>query len=142
MRVCRRCAKDESQVRFYESNSITGKAAGACCQPCWVKKSVEWRRNNKDKWQLKSHKRAMLCKFGMTDKEYEHLYKNAKCAGCGATRGQHTSMSEKRLAVDHNHETGKIRGLLCHDCNRTIATAHDNPEVLRKLANYLTKREG
>ena len=43
----------------------------------------------------------------------------------------------KRLAVDHCHKTGKIRGLLCSTCNLMIGNAYDNPEILRSGANYL-----
>mgnify|MGYP003392969220 CR=1 FL=1 len=42
-----------------------------------------------------------------------------------------------RLAIDHNHETGAIRGLLCGGCNRAIGGMHDNPATLREAADYL-----
>lgn len=139
MRVCKFCNRDESQARFYASGSGAAKAAGACCQPCWVRKAVEWRRNNRGKWLRKSHKRAMFLKFGTTSEEYELLYKDAKCAGCGAVNGQQTSRTDRRLTIDHNHKTGKVRGLLCHQCNLTIGITGDDPRRLRALAEYLEK---
>ena len=39
--------------------------------------------------------------------------------------------------VDHDHETGAVRGLLCNGCNIVLGHAYDNPEVLKNLANYL-----
>lgn len=41
------------------------------------------------------------------------------------------------LVVDHNHETGKVRGLLCHNCNRALGLFKDNPSVLQKTFEYL-----
>lgn len=45
----------------------------------------------------------------------------------------------RRLAIDHNHKTGEIRGLLCHDCNIAIGHFKDNAELLRCAARYLEK---
>jgi len=57
---------------------------------------------------------------------------DGKCAGCQTLltpgRGTH---------VDHNHATGKIRGLLCRGCNHALGNVADSPEVLEALAAYL-----
>lgn len=54
------------------------------------------------------------------------------CAICGTGNGQ------KMLHVDHDHGTGRVRGLLCHQCNRVLGLAHDNPELMRKAIEYLS----
>jgi hypothetical protein len=41
------------------------------------------------------------------------------------------------LAVDHDHKTGKVRGLLCHKCNKSIGGLQDSVVLLRKAADYL-----
>lgn len=71
-------------------------------------------------------------KYGITKSDYENLLKkqNGKCAICG-------ERSEKKLHVDHNHETGRVRGLLCHNCNITIGRMKENPDALRSAAEYL-----
>lgn len=43
----------------------------------------------------------------------------------------------ENFCIDHNHQTGEIRGLLCSPCNRAIGQLQDNPNILRKAANYL-----
>jgi hypothetical protein len=43
----------------------------------------------------------------------------------------------KHLGIDHDHGTGKVRGLLCRDCNQGIGRFHDNPAILRKAADYI-----
>jgi hypothetical protein len=43
----------------------------------------------------------------------------------------------KTLVVDHSHETGAVRGLLCHNCNRALGLIHDDAAVLRRAAEYI-----
>jgi hypothetical protein len=43
----------------------------------------------------------------------------------------------EKLAVDHDHKTGKVRKLLCHNCNRALGLFKDNPELMRKAATYV-----
>ena len=68
--------------------------------------------------------------FGITLKEYESYFEKANktCYSCGST---------KNLVLDHNHETGEIRGVLCNSCNRALGYAKDNINILSKLIEYL-----
>jgi hypothetical protein len=58
------------------------------------------------------------------------------CAGCGPRTGRNGTAG-RRLAVDHNHVTGEVRGLLCSTCNRAIGDFRDDPMTLFRLALYL-----
>lgn len=71
---------------------------------------------------------------GLTTEEYEILAwaQGLQCAVCGEE-------PDKALCVDHNHKTGKVRELLCNGCNSALGFARENPEILRKLADYLLK---
>lgn len=53
------------------------------------------------------------------------------------TCNRHESDFAKRLHVDHNHQTGKVRGLLCNGCNMALGAVRENPQTLRHLAAYL-----
>ena len=71
---------------------------------------------------------------GMTTEQYDMLLKRQQgcCAICG------TAPRTRRLAVDHDHKTGKVRGLLCKRCNHNLlGAAHDQIPLLRKAIAYL-----
>ncbi len=67
-----------------------------------------------------------------------------KCAICKLeeTRKTRDGVSITRLCIDHNHETGKIRSLLCHDCNTGLGKFKDSPELLAAAIDYLIAHEG
>ena len=77
--------------------------------------------------------------FGMTMEQFQGMQEaqDGKCAICGmkATGSKRT----EHLFVDHCHTTGTIRGLLCNNCNFGLGHFKDNPELLIKAADYLTK---
>lgn len=72
--------------------------------------------------------------YGMTLEDWENLYDAQK--GCCAICKRNPD--KKRLSVDHDHATGKIRGLLCRSCNWLIGNAKDNQDVLHNAVVYLT----
>jgi len=84
----------------------------------------------------KRRKRAWTLRlYGLTGSEYEELaaYQNWVCAICGKKE----TSKRGNLAVDHDHKTGKVRGLLCHKCNSGLGSFGDSPELLKSAINYL-----
>ena len=75
--------------------------------------------------------------YGISPEQYEQMLadQGGKCATC------RREDPKKRLAVDHDHETGEVRGLLCGPCNRFLGWINENPEVLRVMTAYLNKIE-
>lgn len=76
--------------------------------------------------------------YGISLEQYEEMERSQGfvCAVC-----QEPCVSGRRLSVDHNHETGEVRGLLCMKCNRGIGNLGDSAEILRKAVDYLDKFE-
>jgi len=74
--------------------------------------------------------------LGITDEEYERLLAEQEggCAICG------NPPKTRRLSVDHNHRTGKVRGLLCFRCNRALPT-YATSEWLRQAFAYVLRDE-
>ncbi len=74
--------------------------------------------------------------FGITLPDYEQMLseQGGLCAICGKTQ---RGTRNKRLCVDHCHETGRVRGLLCDHCNRAIGLLGDSAETAARAAAYL-----
>ena len=102
------------------------------CKICQREQNRQWRQKNHRK------KRVYLCReYGLTIERYENLVaaQGGRCAICGAVTpggGRHY------LAIDHDHTSGKVRGLLCNNCNVGLGCFRDNPKVLRRAASYIT----
>lgn len=91
-------------------------------------------RGNQQRWQLRRL-------YGISVEEFEALL--AQQAGvCRICRKTETSVdprtgTTRKLAVDHDHATGVVRGLLCHKCNWAIGLFADDADLLRRAAAYL-----
>jgi hypothetical protein len=111
---------------------------------------AKYRKNNKEKLRLKAKRYResdpervkrlernahLLRKFGITIEQYEQLLWEQKfrCLGCNI----HQSKLQKPLAVDHDHKTGKVRGLLCDPCNIALGCVKDSTKILSQLIKYL-----
>lgn len=83
----------------------------------------------------RAHELMVTKTYGIEAGEYERLYKaqGGKCAICQYATGQ-----SKRLAVDHNHNTGVVRGLLCGPCNQFVGRLRDSPEAFLRAYKYLS----
>ena len=81
--------------------------------------------------------RELYLKYGITLPEYL-LMKEAQGGVCVICRGE--ELSESVLHVDHCHDTGEIRGLLCYRCNPLLGFAQNDPAVLERAAEYLRCR--
>lgn len=90
-----------------------------------------WREANPEKlrdgWLVK--------KFGITAAEYDQMVM-ARCGSCDIC-GEPATPRKKSLAVDHDHDTGAVRGLLCSNCNTGIGNLRDDPELLNRAVAYL-----
>jgi hypothetical protein len=110
----------------------------------YVGKDAAWRARNKDKIKAKNARRAgntsrgyNLCgKYGITEADYAVLFErqSGRCAVC---RTDKPGGMGNRLHVDHDHVTGKVRGLLCHHCNSGLGNLRDDILRLKAAIAYL-----
>lgn len=93
-----------------------------------------WYKNNPEK------RFAQLLKkdYGMSVAEYRKLERKQKglCKLCKCEETHY-----RRLSVDHCHKTGRVRGLLCNNCNRGLGLLKDNVTVLKRAVKHLGERE-
>jgi hypothetical protein len=109
----------------------------------YISKGKEYYNKNKERRNKDSYKRYhsekgkanRIKQYGITAEEYNKIFEKQKgyCAICG----KHQSELKNTLSVDHDHITGKIRGLLCINCNTILGHSKDNPEILQKAVGYL-----
>lgn len=95
------------------------------------------RRQNDPVQKQKARNRRLIHKFGIGLEEYNKLLSSQSgcCAICGVPQDNLT----QALSVDHDHETGAIRGLLCSNCNIGLGLMRDNIGILMHAAEYLKK---
>jgi hypothetical protein len=141
---CKR-GHDLSQTREFRKDG-TSKGCGDCHrQTCldWhnlhseearARLKVSYQSNPKTFWQ-----RNLKNKYGITVTEYERMLadQDGVCAICKGPE----SRAGFQLGVDHNHETGAVRGLLCTKCNTAIGLLNDNQDLVETLLAYLKRYE-
>jgi hypothetical protein len=99
----------------------------------------DWYRRNPDKVHERGLKRTSGGTFTLIDYEIMLAEQGGCCAIC------ETPVAEARngkLDLDHDHDTGEIRGLLCHRCNTAIGLLRDDPALAERVAIYLTEGAG
>ena len=104
------------------------------------KRNREWRAANGTKANGYCRKYRLKKEYGLTVEEYDAmvLAQGGKCAICGATRGSKIgSKRDAKLNIDHDHQTGKVRGLLCHNCNMVLGHLDDDIERMYRAIEYL-----
>jgi hypothetical protein len=81
--------------------------------------------------------------FGIDLGEYQRMHdqQGGTCAICKQPETVMRNGRIKWMAVDHNHATGAIRGILCSSCNQGIGKMRDDPALLRAAADYIEKHE-
>jgi Autographiviridae endonuclease VII len=155
MRVkrCAKCKEELSIGNFYRSNS-------SYCKRCTQAINIDWANRNKDRireYQNRWHrekrqrepgcfaiyeKRKTLKKFGKTVEWYEQTLRdqNGACAICGKPEtAVHQNGRVVSLSIDHDHNTGKVRGLLCRLCNHHLHSVEHNPYWPFMAVAYLSR---
>ena len=149
---CTKCGEIKSATaEYFHRDKYSKDSLGTQCKICRLKvstiyaktpagiqarKRVEDKRKGSEKSKLGHHKQK-LRHYGMTLEQYDRMFEDQDgvCAICGGI-----NKSGRRLYVDHNHKTGKIRALLCCLCNNLIGNARENITILRSTINYLKEK--
>lgn len=136
---CKSCLKIKDQ-KWYKTNidSIKNKKQMPIMKSYHKTQSTKWRKTNPDKIR----NTMLQHRYKITSDQYENMLisQNYVCFICkNPETGRSSSGNNiKYLAVDHCHKTGKVRGLLCSECNRALAGFKDNPKFCHAAGDYLT----
>lgn len=145
--VCSDCHRE--YMREYTAARLTADPVG------WRKAAAErvkaWRHEHQDvhrqhdaeehrkrrkAYPEQEHAARISRVYGLTRGAYAAMLEGqgGGCAICGTT---HPGNKRRHFAVDHDHDTGKVRGLLCMGCNRALGMMSDDAALLRKAAEYI-----
>lgn len=96
------------------------------------------RKEHTEEFRERDRKKGLLKNYGITVDEYDRMFEAQ--GGVCATCGKPNKSKYGYLSVDHDHKTGKVRGLLCHRCNAALGQVYDDVSILQKLIEYLIGR--
>lgn len=143
---CRKCSLTKAVSEFHKRSAAkdgltpTCKACNAEAYRRWKEKDVEAAR---ERWRQSSSKygskpgaslRRKLQGYGLSEVEFLRMQESheGRCGACGDVAD---------LVIDHDHETGVVRGLLCNPCNKGLGFFRDDPARLRAGIEYLNLQQ-
>lgn len=131
-KTCKKCMNEKPIECFSTHNGIPN-ARPRCRECCSKEKRIE-RRKNPEKHLSYKYKN----KFGLTIEDFKILLcrQGNKCAICNRDHQYY-----KKFCIDHDHETGMIRGILCWNCNVGLGHFKDSTENLKGALRYLSKNK-
>jgi len=98
---------------------------------------------SEEEWQARIRRRNLRRDYGITPEEWNRMYEaqTGVCAICGNPESLVRRGKVEVLSVDHCHETKKVRGLLCGNCNNGLGRFAHDPDLLRQAARYLEEHQ-
>ena len=138
VKTCTDCGETKPITGFRSRGGSMKHLLKSYCNTCLFKKHRTWAENNqervneyreKDPWTL-----AKRCaRRGITPEELVDRYERQE--GCCAICSTEITLTDS--AIDHNHETGEFRGVLCKQCNRALGMFKDSTKILHSAIEYL-----
>jgi hypothetical protein len=130
---CKACT-NARRKQWYAANKEREIARVTAWQKANPDRVKAWRAKNRDRINKQLREIHLRTKFGLTPGEYDEMFaaQDGRCAVCRSLPTPGIS-----LHVDHDHDTGEIRGLLCVRCNNGIGLFRESPDVLHRAADYV-----
>jgi len=138
MTRCSTCGVSKTRGAFglQKTGQGTYRLRTSCkdCRGAYEKKRYE---TKSEAAKLRARDRCLQKLYGISLNDYNELFATQKgmCPACGKHQGEF----DKSLVVDHDHDTGKVRGLLCSGCNLALGNVKENIETLYGSVEYLKK---
>lgn len=134
-KLCKRCNKRRSVSKFHKAKSSKDGLQYACID-CNKKTVKNWQKENPEYWQTQKERserisiqrRARL--YGITFEQAEELSKTTHCEICNKELNSNFN-------IDHDHDSGRVRGVLCPPCNRGLGIFLDDTKLLESAIRYL-----
>jgi hypothetical protein len=153
MKNCTKCS-NQKPLSEYNKNKKRKDGLSAWCKSCtklssakWYKinankviaRSRQWALSNQEKKKLNSRKSHLKRKYNMSLEDEKKLIDNQKnkCAICNIEM----ITEQSKFHIDHCHNSGKVRGVLCNSCNTGLGMFKDSQEYLKSAVKYLKKHQ-
>jgi hypothetical protein len=159
-KLCKRCGSVKSIDGFYCDKKSKDRKSW-CCKSCVREKATKWAKKNPERYakrvaawhaanpgKVKAHRQKSYAKgewrerwymksYGLTVAQVDEMIQGqeGRCYICGTDKPE--GRSNTRLMVDHDHNTGRVRRMLCAKCNTGLGSFREDPSLLRKAAGYL-----
>jgi hypothetical protein len=145
MNELKRCAKcsEDIERKYFSKNSRAKDGLYSYCKPCnrlvkgriYPKKDMVYASVSEEVQAIRKGNIYYKNRYGITFDEYNQMFTNqqGKCKICG----RHQNELKRKLAVDHCHSTGNIRGLLCSPCNIGIGCLKESESIMEAAIIYL-----
>lgn len=136
IKQCGRC-KETKLVTEFSKDCKTTTGLKCYCRKCESKRGRRYYLSKRG--IVRNRKSHLKARFNMTIEQYDKMFEkqDGVCAICGKLETIKNQYGIKRLGVDHDHKTEKIRGLLCNRCNRLLGDACDDIKLLKNAIQYL-----
>ena len=136
VKTCTICNRELPLAEFH-NGKLYKEGKYHYCKRRAREKDRQWKLANPERWNELVRRGHLKHQYGITPENYTQLLlgQGGVCAICSAPPGV------KRLGVDHDHKTGRVRGILCDLCNTAIGQLGDSPQRLYRAAEYLGGRE-
>ena len=137
-KTCTVCKEEKPFTEFRSRGGRQKHLLKSRCNKCLYEEHKRWTEENpevvreyraKDKWTLQKR----CARHGITPEEFWSIYEeqDGACPVCDKT------IKAEDSAIDHNHKTGEVRGILCKSCNRALGLLGDSPDTMFRGLKYL-----
>ncbi|MFE6739811.1 endonuclease VII domain-containing protein [Streptomyces tubercidicus] len=132
---CTSCRKELPVAAFAIRKDTKVPRVRSNCRECLAARMTAKNHENHDDAQVYWWSRQ-IARYGLTPESWRNLFESqgSRCAICGINVN-----GKKRFHVDHDHENGRVRGILCTTCNTGIGALGDDPERVFKAFEYLSR---
>tara|TARA_R100000365_G_C2732526_1_gene62509 strand:- start:268 stop:669 length:402 start_codon:yes stop_codon:yes gene_type:complete len=129
-KIQRKCKNCNNQFEALMIKVRQGKGL-FCSKSCYT----EYRKNNAGDAKELNKKHQRKFRYNLTEEQFKNMIIdcNNKCTIC------EQSFNDIKMCIDHSHDTGKVRGLLCDDCNKALGLFKDSTVNLKNAIDYLKR---
>ena len=138
-KLCTKCKVEKPLESFGKRKGVKDGRRSQCTM-CDIEYNKKYYHAMPIEKKNKKNRKLTLTRRGLTQETYDTLYKEHKgcCAICGK---EEKNVLRGRLNIDHCHTTGKVRGLLCHNCNAALGLLEDSIDNLTSAVSYLLRNK-